>query len=104
LRMICIASGILPSSFILQGVFDGYGASPIAAGGYAHVSRASFEGRAVAVKTFFITKETDGPKKMHRVRGPVYQYLGDYSHRDLSCLLERLLDGSGFSTKMSYPS
>jgi len=80
--MICIASGILPSSFILPGVFDGYGASPLATGGYAHVSRASFEGRPVAVKTFFITRETDGPKRMHRVRALVCD-VGEATHVEI---------------------
>lgn len=101
--MICIASGILPSSFILADTFDGYRATPVAKGGYAHVSQASFEGRLVAVKTFFITKETDDPQRMHRVRDPVCRCWRNYSRRDLSCLLGRSWAGSGFTMKMFCP-
>ena len=71
LRTLCVASGILPSSFTLADAFDGQGATLFARGGYGCVSQMTFGGRHFAVKTLFTTNETEGLQKKHRVRGPV---------------------------------
>lgn len=95
--------GILPSSFVLGDTFDGQEAMPFARGGFACVYQAVFKGRHVAVKTLFATNGTEGLRRTHRVRGSI-QCRTDYSLRDISCLPERLLVGSGFGMKTFYPS
>ena len=65
--------GILPSSFILVDTFDSHAVTPLAVGGYGSVSKMSFEGRRVAVKTLFVTQEAGGLKRIYKVRGPTHR-------------------------------
>ena len=65
MRDLCGTFGILPSSFILAGAFDGDESTPFATGGFSRVYRMSFDRRPVAVKSLVVT--TDGEETIQRM-------------------------------------
>ena len=64
---------------MLEPTFDERGAEPFATGDFAHVYKATFDTRPVAIKTLKVTATTD-PKKIHRVSGLIPKTSSDCSH------------------------
>ena len=69
LRAICDVSGALPTPLVLPGDLEGLGTQPVDSNGLANVHKATYQGRAVAVKALKARRMQE-PDGTHKVRMP----------------------------------
>ena len=78
LRKLCGVFGILPSSFLIEPIFDEHGTTPVGFGGFSDVYQATLQGCRVAVKTLRVTTAKK-PGEVHKVSSFVLRVVGEFS-------------------------
>lgn len=79
LKALCNASGVLPTSLLLPGDIGDLGTRPVNSNSSANVYKATYQGRAVAVKVLK-ARRMKMPDNMHKVRARRFTLSASYTH------------------------